>query len=177
MNEVTLMGTLTSPPVYHCTEHGQDLLRFQLTTESLPTHERRSLPIEDTISDPFPTEPTLPTSGSRHASVRRFDRTPRTVRRTAHFTRPIGSTSSASRPAAPYPTSDSSEPRQLTTTQLHHCRSWGPAALDLHAHLKVGDRLLIRGELTYRYRRLRSGETVRVTEITVRGYTYLGREE
>jgi len=74
------------------------------------------------------------------------------------------------------------ELRTSTTTatdreEAHHCIAWGPAALDLHQHLRVGDRLLVRGELRYRSRRLRSGGMVRVPEIYVKGYTYLGKGE
>lgn len=58
--------------------------------------------------------------------------------------------------------------------ESHHCIAWGPAALDLHRHLNSGDRLLVRGELRYRSRTLRSGGVVRVPEIYVCGYTYLG---
>lgn len=60
-------------------------------------------------------------------------------------------------------------------TEAHHCTAWGPAALDLHQHLKVGDRLLVNGELRYRRRRTRQGGTLRVPVIYVRGYSYLGR--
>lgn len=59
----------------------------------------------------------------------------------------------------------------------HHCTAWGPAALDLHRHLQAGDRLLVSGELRYRQRRDRRGGTLRVPEIYVKGYTYLGRGE
>jgi len=61
--------------------------------------------------------------------------------------------------------------------EAHHCTAWGPAALDLHEHLHPGDRLLIRGELRYRRRTNRLGGTLRVPEIYVRGYSYLGRED
>jgi single-stranded DNA-binding protein len=71
-------------------------------------------------------------------------------------------------------TTSTSEPDQM---EAHHCTAWGPAALDLHQHLKVGDRLLIKGELRYRQRRTRQGGTLRVPVIYVRGYTYLGRGE
>lgn len=60
--------------------------------------------------------------------------------------------------------------------EAHHCTAWGPAALDLHEHLNSGDRLLIRGELRYRRRTNRQGGTLRMPEIYVRGYSYLGRE-
>jgi single-stranded DNA-binding protein len=60
-------------------------------------------------------------------------------------------------------------------TEAHHCTAWGPAALDLHRHLKVGDRLLVNGELRYRRRRTRQGGTLRVPVIYVRGYSYLGK--
>jgi single-stranded DNA-binding protein len=60
-------------------------------------------------------------------------------------------------------------------TEAHHCTAWGPAALDLHQHLNVGDRLLINGELRYRRRRTRQGGTLRVPVIYVRGYSYLGK--
>jgi len=62
-------------------------------------------------------------------------------------------------------------------TTLHHCRAWGPAALDLHEHLKVGDRLLVRGELRYRRRRVGGEEQVNVPVIHIHSYTYLGRGE
>ena len=32
MNEVTLLGIVVRPPVYHCTEKAQDILRIQLST-------------------------------------------------------------------------------------------------------------------------------------------------
>ena len=57
----------------------------------------------------------------------------------------------------------------------HHCTAWGPAALDLHEHLIPGDRLMVRGELRYRTRKDRRGGVVRLPEIYVRGYSYLGR--
>ena len=59
---------------------------------------------------------------------------------------------------------------QLTTdATLHHCEAWGPAALDLHASLRVGETVCIEGPLRHRVRR--SGAE-RPT-VTVRGYTYL----
>lgn len=57
----------------------------------------------------------------------------------------------------------------------HHCIAWGPAALDLHTHLHPGDRLLIRGELRYRLQRNRWGGVLRVPEVYVKAYSYLGR--
>ena len=57
---------------------------------------------------------------------------------------------------------------------LHHCQIWGSAAIDLHKHLRPGDRLLIRGELRYRTHRNRSGSLQRLSEIHVKSYTYLG---
>ncbi|WP_020568061.1 single-stranded DNA-binding protein [Neolewinella persica] len=71
-------------------------------------------------------------------------------------------------------TASTSGPNQI---EAHHCTAWGPAALDLHQHLNVGDRLLINGELRYRQRRTRQGGTLRMPVIYVRGYTYLGRGE
>ena len=59
--------------------------------------------------------------------------------------------------------------------EAHHCTAWGPAALDLHRHLNAGDRLLVRGELRYRSRKIRSGGVMRVPEVHVKGYSYLGR--
>ena len=56
-------------------------------------------------------------------------------------------------------------PRPAAAPVVHHCLAWGPAALDLHAHLKVGDRVMVRGELRYRCDRR--------VEIVVRQYTYL----
>lgn len=53
-----------------------------------------------------------------------------------------------------------------TALQEHHCLAWGPAALDLHRHLRVGERMLVRGELNY----TSQGRA----EVVVRGYTYLG---
>ena len=35
---------------------------------------------------------------------------------------------------------------------VHHCVGFGPAAIDLHTHLKPGEQLLVRGELLYRKR-------------------------
>ena len=34
MNEITLIGQLAVDPTYHCTVHGQDLIRFELRTPS-----------------------------------------------------------------------------------------------------------------------------------------------
>lgn len=56
---------------------------------------------------------------------------------------------------------------------VHHCRAWGPAALDLHGHLKPGDRLLVCGELKYRRRQL-GGTWVNLPVIEITGYSYLG---
>jgi len=97
LNEITLIGQLAFPPIYHCTHEGLDLTRFELRT----------------------------IRGERQ--------------------------------------------------EAHHCTAWGAAALDLHEHLHSGDRLLIRGELRYRRRTNRLGGTLRVPEIYVRGYSYLGR--
>ena len=96
MNQITLIGKVFHAPVYHCTATGQDLVRFELSTESLGGAGK------------------------------------------------------------------------------HHCTAWGPAALDLHEHLRQGDRILIRGELLYRRRKDRRGSLLRMPEIYVRGYTYLG---
>lgn len=101
MNEITLIGQLSIGPTYHCTVHGQDLLRFELRT---------------------------PTPGQN----------------------------------------------RVEAEAAHHCIAWGPAALDLHQHLNPGDRLLVRGELRYRTRRDRRGGGVRIPEIHVKGYSYLG---
>ena len=62
-------------------------------------------------------------------------------------------------------------------TTDHHCVAWGPAALDLKQHLKVGDRLMIQGELHYRTHRNRRGELKRFAEVYVRGFSYLGDGE
>ncbi|MTB53776.1 single-stranded DNA-binding protein [Lewinella sp. W8] len=56
----------------------------------------------------------------------------------------------------------------------HECISWGPAALDLHENLRVGDRLMLRGRLRYKWRQLPGGKRFRMAEIAVRSYTYLG---
>ncbi len=58
---------------------------------------------------------------------------------------------------------------------VHHCRAWGPAALDLHQHLSVGDQLLIRGELKYRPRKLKAEQIFMVPAIEIKRYTYLGK--
>lgn len=65
--------------------------------------------------------------------------------------------------------------KDAVATDLHHCQIWGPAALDLHRHLNVGDRLMVRGELRYRSHRNRLGNTQRLAEIHIKSYTYLGR--
>ena len=65
--------------------------------------------------------------------------------------------------------------KDATATDLHHCQIWGPAALDLHRHLNVGDRLMVRGELRYRKHRNRLGNTQRLAELHVKSYTYLGQ--
>ena len=57
---------------------------------------------------------------------------------------------------------------------LHHCEAWGPAALDLHTHLRSGDTLCLIASLTYRGRG-RDREYRRVPRLTVRAYTYLGQ--
>ncbi|WP_371930939.1 single-stranded DNA-binding protein [Lewinella sp. JB7] len=36
----------------------------------------------------------------------------------------------------------------------HHCLAYGQVALDLHQHLRPGEKLLVRGELCYRQVRL-----------------------
>lgn len=102
MNNIVLIGTIAAAPVYHCTERGSDLTRFQLSV----------------------------------------------------------SANSLTSPVA----------------VVHHCRAWGPAALDLHQHLRPGDRLILRGELLYRQRRLAGGELVNVPVIEIQSYSYLGRE-
>lgn len=56
----------------------------------------------------------------------------------------------------------------------HHCQAWGPAALDLHTHLRAGNRLLVRGELRYRARSLPDGTAYNIPVIHVTGYSYLG---
>ena len=56
----------------------------------------------------------------------------------------------------------------------HHCLAWGPAALDLHEHLKHGDRIMVRGELQYRQRKGRGEEPINVPFIQIRSYSYLG---
>ena len=103
MNHILLIGTVVAPPVYYCTEQGQDLSRIQLSTPG-----RNAVRAE---------------------------------------------------------------------TILHHCRAWGPAALDLHEHLKVGDRLLVRGELQYRQRRFGGEQRVNIPVIHIHSYSYLGRGE
>jgi len=60
------------------------------------------------------------------------------------------------------------------TSRSHHCQAWGPAALDLHTHLRTGNRLLVRGELRYRSRLLPDGTSYNVPVIHVLGYSYLG---
>ncbi|NJC25202.1 single-stranded DNA-binding protein [Neolewinella antarctica] len=60
---------------------------------------------------------------------------------------------------------------------VHYCLAWGPAALDLHANLKAGDRLLVSGELRYSNHRNRRGELSRFAEVYITGYTYLGQEK
>lgn len=56
----------------------------------------------------------------------------------------------------------------------HHCLAWGPAALDLHEHLKQGDRIMVRGELQYRQQRGRGEGIINVPFIRIRSYSYLG---
>ena len=106
MNEITLLGTISKPPTYHCTDRGQDLVRLSIRTRLTPA-----------------------------------------------------------------PASD----RPGKTDQAEHfCHAWGPAALDLHTHLRPGDRLLVRGELSYRTHRSRTGGVQRIPEIRITAYTYLG---
>lgn len=66
-----------------------------------------------------------------------------------------------------------------STEEDHHCLAWGPAALDLHVHLKVGDQLVVRGELRYRPRpNAAPGDPAyRIPEVYVKGYSYLGTEQ
>ncbi len=59
------------------------------------------------------------------------------------------------------------------TRQSHHCIAWGPAALQLHEHLRPGDRLMVGGELRYRQRKDAAGRTSVRTEIHVLGFTFL----
>ena len=106
MNEITLLGTISKPPTYHCTDRGQDLIRLSLRTQHTPA----------------------PADG---------------------------------------------RPREPAYVE-HFCHAWGPAALDLHTHLRPGDRLLIRGELSYRTHRHRTAGVRRIPDIRVTGYTYLG---
>lgn len=56
---------------------------------------------------------------------------------------------------------------------LHHCVAFGPAAIDLHTHLKAGEQLLVRGELLYRKRTV-GGSVVSLPYVLLRGYSYLG---
>ena len=56
---------------------------------------------------------------------------------------------------------------------VHHCVGFGPAAIDLHTHLKPGEQLLVRGELLYR-KRMVDGDIVSLPYILLRGYSYLG---
>ncbi len=55
---------------------------------------------------------------------------------------------------------------------VHHCAAWGPAALDLHAHLEEGEQFLVRGELLYRTVRT-AGVLIQRPYVLVRKYTYL----
>ncbi len=55
---------------------------------------------------------------------------------------------------------------------VHHCMAWGPAALDLHAHLREGEQFLVRGELLYRTVSVAGVQTQR-PYVLVRKYTYL----
>lgn len=59
----------------------------------------------------------------------------------------------------------------LGRATLHHCLAWGPAALNLHQHLAVGDALLLRGKLCYRKLRL-SGVSRPFVKIVA--FSYLG---
>lgn len=55
---------------------------------------------------------------------------------------------------------------------VHHCVAFGPAAIDLHTHLRLHEQLAIRGELLYRDRRI--GNSVhKVPYVLIRQYTYL----
>jgi single-stranded DNA-binding protein len=73
MNRIQLVGQLDCPPVYFCTQAGQDLCRLRLR-----------VPVKEGV------------------------------------------------------------------TELHYCTAWGPAAIQLHSHLKRGDAIALSGELRYR---------------------------
>ncbi|MBB4077890.1 single-stranded DNA-binding protein [Lewinella aquimaris] len=55
----------------------------------------------------------------------------------------------------------------------HHCVAFGQAALDLHEHLKPGERLVVRGELLYRKLR-RSDAAAERPYVLIRKYGFLG---
>ncbi|WP_104420896.1 single-stranded DNA-binding protein [Neolewinella xylanilytica] len=56
----------------------------------------------------------------------------------------------------------------------HECVAWGAPALHLHAHLRPGDLLLIRGTLRHRPRPRRKGAYVRLQQYAFLGNRYGG---
>lgn len=63
-----------------------------------------------------------------------------------------------------------------TVYDRHQCTAWGPTALLLHEHLKVGSRLAIQGEVVYGKFNNEFGRLTTVTEILVNGFTFLGED-
>jgi single stranded DNA-binding protein len=64
-----------------------------------------------------------------------------------------------------------------TLSDRHQCVAWGPTALLLHEHLKIGSKLAISGQLTYGEYNNQYGRRTTVTEIEVSGFTFLGERE
>lgn len=64
-----------------------------------------------------------------------------------------------------------------TVYDRHQCTAWGPTALLLHEHLKVGSKLAIQGEVIYGKYNNEFGRVTTVTEILVSGFTFLGEDQ
>lgn len=60
-----------------------------------------------------------------------------------------------------------------TTTVIHQCFAWGPAALSLHSYLSRGSQLAIQGELKYRRVALSGGDWGNLAEVSVIDFTFL----
>lgn len=158
MNEITLIGRLSGHLSYYCTERGQDLLRFRLATDRLPMDNRVV-----------------------YAAVgKELDELQEMAGGVAGFHTPL-ETAFAGNP----PRTHAGAPRYRRSRRgragtppqadaTHACEAWGPAALDLHEHLHAADRLLVRGELTYRHYQTPGGELIRRSVVLVKSYGYLG---
>ncbi|MEM9836393.1 MAG: single-stranded DNA-binding protein [Bacteroidota bacterium] len=65
------------------------------------------------------------------------------------------------------------QPSNTTSTDIHRCVSWGPAALLLHEHLAKGCRLAVRGQLQYSEVSEDGNQPVIIPEIHLSDFTFL----